>query len=47
MLDDWQIRHPKREIPEDVWAFVKRHGFLGMLISKSHGGLGFSHRRSR
>ena len=42
MLADWQIRHANREIPQDVWDFVKRHGFLGMLISKSHGGLGFS-----
>ncbi|MGE3712191.1 MAG: acyl-CoA dehydrogenase, partial [Hyphomicrobiaceae bacterium] len=42
MLDDWRIRHTEREIPEEVWEFVKRHGFLGMLISKTHGGLGFS-----
>ena len=42
MLNDWQIRFTHREIPQDVWDFVKRHGFLGMLISKSHGGLGFS-----
>ena len=42
MLDDWQIRHHQREIPQEVWDFVKRHGFLGMLISKAHGGLGFS-----
>ena len=42
MINDWQIRHDNREIPQDVWAFVKKHGFLGMLISKSHGGLGFS-----
>ena len=42
MLNDWQIRHAMREIPEPIWDFVKRHGFLGMLISKAHGGLGFS-----
>lgn len=42
MLDDWDIRHTNREVPEHVWDFVKRHGFLGMLISKEHGGLGFS-----
>ncbi|MEL6748268.1 MAG: acyl-CoA dehydrogenase, partial [Pseudomonadota bacterium] len=42
MLDDWEIRHHTREIPAPVWDFVKRHGFLGMLISKEHGGLGFS-----
>ena len=42
MVNDWAIRHNDREIPEDVWSFVKKHGFLGMLISKEHGGLGFS-----
>ncbi len=28
--------------PSKIWDFVKAHGFLGMLISKEHGGLGFS-----
>jgi len=42
MLDDWEIRHGENEIPDRVWAFAKEHGFLGMLISKEHGGLGFS-----
>ncbi len=42
MIDDWQIRHEEKEIPEALWSFVKREGFLGMLISKAHGGLGFS-----
>ena len=42
MIDDWEIRHSEREIPERIWRFVSEHGFLGMLISKPHGGLGFS-----
>lgn len=42
MIKDWKVRHAEREIPEEIWAFVKQHGFLGMLISKEHGGLGFS-----
>ena len=42
MLHDWQIRFAEKEIPEPIWDFVKQHGFLGMLISKVHGGLGFS-----
>ncbi|MET0193362.1 MAG: acyl-CoA dehydrogenase, partial [Hyphomicrobiaceae bacterium] len=42
MVDDWKIRHDQHEIPEPIWDFVKRNGFLGMLISKEHGGLGFS-----
>jgi acyl-CoA dehydrogenase len=42
MVNDWMIRHQEKEIPEEIWDFVKKHGFLGMLISKEHGGLGFS-----
>jgi acyl-CoA dehydrogenase len=42
MVNDWTIRHNDREIPEEIWDFIKRHGFFGMLISKEHGGLGFS-----
>ncbi len=42
MIDDWQVRHAGREVPQAIWDFLKKHGFLGMLISKEHGGLGFS-----
>jgi acyl-CoA dehydrogenase len=42
MIDHWQIRHSERRMPPDIWEFVKANGFLGMLISKEHGGLGFS-----
>ena len=42
MANDWQIRHTLKEVPAHIWEFVKAHGFLGMLISKQHGGLGFS-----
>jgi acyl-CoA dehydrogenase len=42
MIDDWQLRFTGKEIPESIWSFVRKHGFLGMLISKAHGGLGFS-----
>jgi len=27
---------------DQIISFIKEHGFLGMLISKAHGGLGFS-----
>lgn len=42
MIDDWQIRFAEKEIPQEIWDFVAKNGFLGMLISKEHGGLGFS-----
>lgn len=41
MLDDEAIAQ-SREIPEQVWAFIKEHKFLGMVIAKDYGGLGFS-----
>ncbi len=42
MLDDWEIRHNRHGIPEPILNFIREKGFLGMLISKEHGGLGFS-----
>ena len=42
MIDDWDIRHNRADLPPEVWAYLKSEGFLGMLISKDHGGLGFS-----
>ncbi len=42
MIDDWDIRHNRADMPPEVWQFLKDKGFLGMLISKAHGGLGFS-----
>ncbi len=42
LANDWAIRHSNKDIPKEIWDFAKQHGFLGMLISKEHGGLGFS-----
>ena len=41
MLDEWSIVR-MRDLPPAVWAFLKRHGFFGMIIPEAHGGLGFS-----
>jgi acyl-CoA dehydrogenase len=42
MLDDWQITQELGDLPPEVWRFIKEKGFLGMIIPKAHGGLGFS-----
>ena len=42
MLDDWQITHELHDLPPNVWQFIKDHGFLGMIIPKPFGGLGFT-----
>ena len=42
MLDDWKITHELYYLPPEVWRFIKEKGFLGMIIPKAYGGLGFS-----
>jgi acyl-CoA dehydrogenase len=42
MLDDWQINWELRDLPPEVWDFLKRHKFFAMIIPRSYGGLGFS-----
>jgi acyl-CoA dehydrogenase len=42
MLDDWQITEERRDLPPEVWAFIKERGFFGMIIPKAYGGLEFS-----
>jgi len=42
MLDDWRINWKDGDLPEEVWSFLKRNGFFGMIIPKEYGGLGFS-----
>lgn len=42
MLDDWRIVHKDKDLPEDVWQYIKAQGFLGMIIPKEYGGKGFS-----
>ncbi len=42
MLDDWDIRHNRADLPSEVWSYLKAQRFFGMLIAKEHGGLGFS-----
>ena len=42
MLDDWKINWELRDLPPEVWDFIKREKFFGMIIPKDYGGLGFS-----
>src|SRR3954470_7476024 len=42
MLDDWKINWEWRDLPPEVWDFIKREKFFGMIIPKEFGGLGFS-----
>src|SRR5215813_3826087 len=42
MLDEWRITWELRDLPPEVWDFLKRHKFFAMIIPKTYGGLGFS-----
>jgi acyl-CoA dehydrogenase len=42
MCNDWEITHERQDLPPRVWQFIKDKGFLGMIIPKQYGGLGFS-----
>jgi acyl-CoA dehydrogenase len=42
MIDDWKINWELRDLPPEVWDFIKREKFFGMIIPKEYGGLGFS-----
>jgi acyl-CoA dehydrogenase len=40
-VDDHEL-HRTRELPEEVWGYLRRERFFGLVIPKEHGGLGFS-----
>ncbi len=40
-LDDWQITQD-RDLPPEIWDYLKSKGFFGIIIPKDFGGLGFS-----
>jgi acyl-CoA dehydrogenase len=42
MTNDWEVTHEHYDLPPKVWQYVKDKGFLGMIIPKKYGGLGFS-----
>ncbi|GIX34741.1 MAG: acyl-CoA dehydrogenase [Lysobacteraceae bacterium] len=42
MVNDWEVTHDRADLPPEVWDFLKKHRFFGMIIPKQYGGLGFS-----
>ncbi len=42
MLDEWKITHELKDLPPEVWQFIKENGFFGLIIPKQYGGYGFS-----
>ena len=41
LCDPWKI-WKNREVPAEVWQYIKDNGFLGMIIPKEYGGRGFT-----
>jgi acyl-CoA dehydrogenase len=42
MLNDWEINNRLNDLPPEVWEYLKRERFFGMVIPKEYGGRGFS-----
>jgi len=42
LIDDWEITHVHRRIPDPVWDFMKHERLFGMIIPKAYGGLEMS-----
>ncbi|MEP7042741.1 MAG: acyl-CoA dehydrogenase [Dokdonella sp.] len=40
-ISDWEI-YQQRDLPAPIWDFIKQQRFLGMILPKEYGGLGFS-----
>ena len=40
-LDEWQ-NVQRGDLPKEIWDFLKKKGFMGMIIPEEYGGLGFS-----
>jgi len=41
MLDAWDIKE-KNDLPQNVWEYIKKERFWGMIVPKAFGGLEFS-----
>jgi acyl-CoA dehydrogenase len=42
MLDDWKITHEEQDLPQEVWDYLRKERFFGLIIPEEYGGLGFS-----
>ncbi len=42
MVDDFSIVHEQKDLPEEVWSYLKSEGFFALIIPKSYGGREFS-----
>ena len=37
MIDEWQVIHQDYDLPEEVYDFIKKEGFLSLIIPEEYG----------
>ncbi|WP_017430206.1 acyl-CoA dehydrogenase [Vreelandella jeotgali] len=42
MCNAWDIARERADLPLELWDYLKKQGFFGMIIPEAYGGLGFS-----
>ncbi len=42
MTNDWETTHDRADLAPEVWEYLKKNKFFGMIIPKQYGGLGFT-----
>lgn len=42
MLDDYQIVQEEKDLPPEVWEYIRKEKFFSLIIGKEYGGLNFS-----
>jgi acyl-CoA dehydrogenase len=42
MIDDWKITQVDKDLPVEMWNYIREKGFFGLVIAKEFGGKGFS-----
>jgi acyl-CoA dehydrogenase len=42
MCNDWETTHVRADLSPEIWEYLKKQKFFGMIIPKEFGGLGFS-----
>jgi acyl-CoA dehydrogenase len=42
MTNDWDITHNRNDLTPEIWDYLGKQRFFGMIIPKQYGGLGFS-----
>ncbi|HDH16426.1 MAG TPA: acyl-CoA dehydrogenase, partial [Gammaproteobacteria bacterium] len=42
LINDWEITEKEKDLPAEVWAYLRKQRFFGMIIPKQYGGLEFT-----